>query len=127
MLERYIDQVIKKHGIRNYELIHKCAYGVDLPLILHNDIIVVHSTTVVISKAQAYDPAIQTLVTYFSPERRIDYNKNMFEVTEVDATNVQLVSKLISHHNTMFDFSKPVPVNIVWGHVMYFLIKNHDA
>ncbi len=127
MLERYLDQVIKKCGIRNYELIHKCAYANDFPIILHNDIIVVHSTTLVISKVQAMDVNIQTLVTYYSPERRIDYNKNMFEVAEVDANNVHLTSRLIHHHNTRFDYDKPVPVNIVWGHVMYYLIKNHDA
>lgn len=127
MLERYIDQVIKKYGISNYELIHKCVRESEFPVILHNDIIVVHQVVACISKSQSQDASIQTIIRLESPIRSIDYNKNIFEVSEIDSTGVQLKSNLISHHNTQLNYFKPVPVNIYWGHVQYYLIKNHDA
>ncbi len=127
MLEFYIKKLIEEIGIKNYSLIHKTVINTDFPIVLHNDIIVVHQVIACISKAQSQDSNISTIIRLESPLRKIDYNKNIFEVTEIDSTGVQLKCNMLSHHHTQLEYYKPTPVTIFWGHVQYVLIHNKDA
>lgn len=127
MLDYYINKIITELGIKNFSITHKAAIAGDFPLLLHQDIIIVHNVNICISVAQLIDPNITTIVKLESPVRRIEYNKNVFQVSLIDNVNVQLNSRIISYHNTRLDFTQAAGLNIMLGHIDYILIHNKDA
>jgi len=127
MLKYFIEKAIIEAGLKNFTVTHKVAKILDFPLMPAKDIIIVHSLNICISRTQAQDQTLSTLITLESPERTVIYDRNVFEVTEIDPSGIQLNSKLISQHQTKLELIKLPALTIYSGHVMYFQIHNKDA
>lgn len=127
MIRYHIEKVIAELGLTNYTVTHKAAKLTDLPLFFAKDVIIVHSLNICISRAQAQDQSLSTLIRLGSPERTIIYDRNIFKVTEIDPNGIQLHSDLISEHHTDIGFKPIAALSIYSGHIMYYQIHNKNA
>jgi hypothetical protein len=127
MLKTIIERAIAEAGLTNFTITHKVAKITDFPLLLAKDIVIVHSLNICISRTQAQDQSLNTLLTLESPERTVIYDRNIFKVNEIDTNGIQFNSELISQHQTKLELIKLPALTIYSGHVMYYQIHNKNA